>query len=145
MTRHATDWWVTTEDLPDPDNRVDLTPTGEIRLAYTPNNVDAHKRILDRLRRAMNRVEGGVAHFLPQSAYLSKRIPLAGVAHQSGTCRFGTDPATSVLDVTCKTHDVDNLYVVDSSFFPSSSSVNPSLTVIANALRVASHLRARLA
>lgn len=145
MTHHATDWWVTTEDLPDPDNRVDLTPTGEIRLAYTPNNVEAHRRILDRLRRALERVEGGVAHFLPHSVYLSKRIPLAGVAHQNGTCRFGTDPATSVLNVTCRTHDVDNLYVVDASFFPSSSSVNPSLTVIANALRVAGHLRDRMA
>jgi choline dehydrogenase-like flavoprotein len=76
--------------------------------------------------------------------YLSQRIPLAGVAHQGGTCRFGTDPQTSVVDVNCKAHDLDNLYVVDASIFPSSSSVNPALTIMANALRVGDQLKARL-
>jgi choline dehydrogenase-like flavoprotein len=69
---------------------------------------------------------------------------LAGIAHQCGTVRFGTDPATSALDVRCKAHDVDNLYVVDTSFFPSSSAVNPALTAMANALRVGDHLLERL-
>ena len=85
-----------------------------------------------------------MTHFIPQSVYLSKRIPLAGVAHQNGTVRFGTDPRTSVLDVNCKAHDLDNLYVVDASFFPSSTSSNPSLTIIANALRVGDHLMERM-
>ena len=85
-----------------------------------------------------------MTHLLPRNAYLRKQIPIAGVAHQCGTARFGTDPRASVLDPDCRTHDVDNLYVVDSSFFPSSSSCNPSLTIIANALRVGDHLLERL-
>jgi len=72
------------------------------------------------------------------------RIPLAGVAHQNGTVRFGTDPNSSALDVNCRAHEVDNLYVVDGSFFPSSAAVNPALTIMANALRVADHLEQRL-
>jgi choline dehydrogenase-like flavoprotein len=75
---------------------------------------------------------------------LDQRIPLAGIAHQCGTVRFGNDPKSSVLDVNCKTHDLDNLYVVDTSFFPSSSAVNPALTAMANALRVGDHLLERL-
>ena len=85
-----------------------------------------------------------MSHFIPHDVYLAQRIPLAGVAHQGGTLRFGTDPATSVLDVNCKAHDLDNLYVVDASIFPSSSSVNPALTIMANALRVGDPLKARL-
>ena len=85
-----------------------------------------------------------MTHFIPQSVYLSKQVPLAGVAHQTGTCRFGADPRSSVLDPMCKAHDLDNLYVVDASFFVSSSSVNPSLSIIANALRIGDHLRDRL-
>ena len=75
---------------------------------------------------------------------LSQQIPLAGIAHKCGTVRFGTDPRRSALDVNCKAHDLDNLYVVDTSFFPSSSAVNPGLTTIANALRVGDHLLERL-
>jgi choline dehydrogenase-like flavoprotein len=75
---------------------------------------------------------------------VGQQIPLAGVAHQNGTIRFGIDPRTSALDTNCKAHDVDNLYVVDASFFPSSSAVNPALTIMANALRVADHLKGRL-
>ncbi|MBI4278030.1 MAG: GMC family oxidoreductase [Armatimonadetes bacterium] len=144
VAAHSIDWWLTTEDLPDPANRVELTQEGAIMLSYTPNNTEPHRRLLARLRAAMEQVAGGMSHFIPQSVYLSKMIPLAGVAHQCGTCRFGTDPRTSVLDVNCRAHDLDNLYVVDSSFFPSSSSVNPSLTIIANALRVGDHLLDRL-
>jgi choline dehydrogenase-like flavoprotein len=76
--------------------------------------------------------------------YFGGRLGISGVAHQNGTTRFGTDPASSVLDTDCRLHDVDNTYVVDAGFFPSSSAVNPTLTIIANALRVADHLRARL-
>jgi choline dehydrogenase-like flavoprotein len=81
---------------------------------------------------------------LPHNAYLKNEIPIAGCAHQAGTCRFGADPATSVLDVNCKTHQLDNLYVVDTSFFPSIGAVNPALTAMANALRVGDHLLERL-
>jgi len=145
VARHAVDFWITTEDLPDPNNRVEIRPDGQIMLSYTPNNGEGHRRVLQKLRHAMEGCAGGVTHFIPQFVYLSKQIPLAGVAHQSGTCRFGTDPQSSVLDPDCKAHDLDNLYVVDASFFPSSSSVNPSLTIIANALRIGDHLRDRLA
>jgi choline dehydrogenase-like flavoprotein len=79
-----------------------------------------------------------------EQLFLGQRIPLAGVAHQNGTIRFGRDPATSALDVNCKAHEVDNLYVVDASFFPSSAAVNPALTIMANALRVGEHLKSRL-
>ena len=71
-------------------------------------------------------------------------ISVAGVAHQAGTCRFGTDPATSVLDINCKAHEVDNLYVVDTSVFPRIGAVNPALTAMANAIRVGEHLAERL-
>src|SRR5829696_186274 len=81
---------------------------------------------------------------IPRWSVLAQRIPLAGIAHMCGTVRFGTDPATSALDVHCRAHDVDNLYVVDTSFFPSSSAVNPALTAMANALRVGDHLLERL-
>jgi choline dehydrogenase-like flavoprotein len=83
-------------------------------------------------------------HLLPRHAYLKTAIPIAGVAHQAGTCRFGTDPATSVLDVDCRAHELDNLYVVDTSIFPSIGAVNPALTAAANAMRVGEHLLARL-
>ncbi len=83
-------------------------------------------------------------HLIPNNFYLGKHIPIAGVGHQAGTCRFGTDAGTSVLDVNCKAHELDNLYVVDTSFFPSIGAVNPSLTAMANALRVGDHIRERL-
>ena len=83
-------------------------------------------------------------HLLPHWAYLKNEIPVAGVAHQTGTCRFGSDPATSVLNADCRAHEVDNLYVVDTSFFPSIGAVNPALTAMANALRVGDHLLERM-
>ena len=83
-------------------------------------------------------------NLLPQNAYFGKRIPIAGTGHQNGTIRFGRDPQSSALDLNCRTHEVDNLYVVDGSYFPSSSAVNPTLTIIANALRVGDHLLERL-
>ncbi|MBT2459067.1 GMC oxidoreductase [Streptomyces sp. ISL-86] len=74
----------------------------------------------------------------------SKGMPIGATAHQAGTVRFGHDPQSSALDVNCKAHDLDNLYLVDTSFFPSIGAVNPSLTAIANALRVGDHLAERL-
>ena len=81
---------------------------------------------------------------LDRNLYFSQNIPLAGTAHQAGTARFGTDPARSVLDIHCKAHELDNLYITDASFFPSIGAVNPTLTIIANALRVADHIKQRL-
>jgi choline dehydrogenase-like flavoprotein len=138
MADHAIGWWITSEDLPDPENRVTVSSNGKITLQYTPNNTEAHQRLLKKLKTILN-YTGHKVRF-PNTAYLAKRIPLAGVAHQVGTMRFGEDPKTSVLDVHCKTHDLENVYVVDGSFFPSSGAVNPGLTIIANALRIADHL-----
>ena len=151
MARHSLDFWLTSEDLPDPDNRVTLDRDGKIVLAYTPNNEEAHRRLTARLQQLMKEqtkcgVHGHECHegLFARSLYLGQRIPLAGVAHQNGTVRFGNDPQTSALDANCRAHEVDNLYVVDGSFFPSSAAVNPALTIMANALRVAGHLRERL-
>ena len=83
-------------------------------------------------------------HLVPRNLFVGNRIPLAGVAHQNGTVRFGRDPKTSALDASCRAHDVDNLYVVDGSFFPSSGAVNPALTIMANAIRVGDHILERL-
>ena len=193
MKQHAVPWWLTTEDLPDPENRVTLenatpshenlssfaegggpafasllTPTpslagahpaddtdptcannqnttvsvappGRIRLSYTPNNVESFNRLKDRWVDILKQAGHADTH-MPLHAYFKKRIPLEGVGHQNGTCRMGSDPATSVLDPQCKAHDLANLYIVDASCFPSASAVNPSLTIIANSLRIADHL-----
>jgi choline dehydrogenase-like flavoprotein len=151
MAQHSLDFWLTSEDLPDPDNRVTLDRQGNIVLTYTPNNEEGHKRLIARLKHLMQQqtrcmVHGHECHegLLARSLFIGQRIPLAGVAHQNGTIRFGDDPQTSALDAHCKAHDVDNLYVVDASFFPSSGAVNPALTIIANALRVGDHIGARL-
>jgi choline dehydrogenase-like flavoprotein len=151
MARHSLDFWLTSEDLPDPDNRVTLDRDGQIQLSYTPNNDEGHKRLIARLEALMQQhgscgVHGHECHqgLFSRNLFVGQRIPLAGVAHQNGTIRFGHDPATSALDVNCRTHEVDNLYVVDGSFFPSSGAVNPALTIMANALRVGDHLIERM-
>ncbi len=180
MKQHAVPWWLTTEDLPDPENRVTLhnaTPSAtagsmpsqqpgvggahgsgdtgivneaeqvtiaaphRIQLSYTPNNVESFNRLKDRWIDVLKKA-GHAETSVPLHAYFKKRIPLEGVGHQNGTCRMGRDPQTSVLDPNCKAHDLDNLYVVDASCFVSASAVNPSLTIIANAIRVADHLLA---
>lgn len=150
MAKHSLDFWLTTEDLPRPENRVTLDKNGNIVLSYTPNNVEAHKQLQKKLRSLMNNqrkcgVHGHECHqgLFARNLYLAEQIPLAGVAHQNGTVRFGDDPKTSALDRNCKAHDLDNLYVVDGGFFPSSSAVNPALTIMANALRVGSHILER--
>jgi choline dehydrogenase-like flavoprotein len=143
MSKHAIDFWLTTEDLPHPGNRVTVDRQGNIHLAKTYHNEEGHRRLLAKLKGLVGKL-GCLERHIPSAAVLDQRIPLAGVAHQCGTVRFGTDPAESALDVDCKAHDLDNLYVVDTSFFPSSSAVNPALTAIANALRVGDHLTERL-
>lgn len=151
MASHSLDFWLTSEDLPDPENRVTLDREGKIVLSYQPNNEEGHKRLIQKLEHLMQHqqkcpIHGHSCHhgLFARNLFLGQRIPLAGVAHQNGTIRFGHDPKTSALDVNCRSHDVDNLYVVDASFFPSSSAVNPGLTVMANAMRVGDHLLSRL-
>ena len=151
MARHSLDFWLTSEDLPDPENRVTLDAQGSIVLAYQPNNEEGHQRLIAKLKTLMKQqracdVHGHECHqgLFARSLFVGQRIPLAGVAHQNGTIRFGTDPRTSALNRDCRAHEVDNLYVVDASFFPSSGAVNPALTIMANALRVGDHLRQRL-
>ncbi|MBP7614292.1 MAG: GMC family oxidoreductase [Steroidobacteraceae bacterium] len=135
--RHSVDWWLTTEDLASPDNRVTLSEEGRIRLSYTPNNLEAHARLLTRWRAILRRI--GYPLLFTQT------LGIDAVAHQVGTARFGSDPATSVLDPYCRAHQLDNLYVVDGSFMPSIAAVNPSLTIMAQALRVAGHIETRFA
>ena len=120
------------ENLPDPHNRVTLGPNGSIRIHWTPNNLATHIRLIAAAREMMRAAGYPIA--------LTRRMGIETNSHQCGTLRFGTDPATSVLDPFCHAHDVENLYVVDSSFFPSSSATNPALTIAAQALRVADHL-----
>ena len=143
VARHSLDFWLTSEDLPDPDNRVTLNRDGGIVLSYSPNNEEGHRRLIARLQGLLQHLDMR-PHLVPRTLFVGDRIPLAGVAHQNGTIRFGRDPQTSALDSFCKAHDVDNLYVVDGSFFPSSGAVNPALTIMANALRVGDHLLDRL-
>jgi choline dehydrogenase-like flavoprotein len=143
MAKHAIDFWITSEDLPFPDNRVTVDRRGNIHLAKTNHNGEAHRRLLLKLKSLMGEL-GCHERLIPRELVQAQQIPIAGIAHQCGTVRFGTDPATSVLDTNCRAHDVDNLYVVDTSFFPSSSAVNPALTAMANAMRVGDHLIDRL-
>lgn len=151
MGQHSLDFWLTSEDLPDPDNRVTLDRDGKIVLSYRPNNEEGQKRLSAKLKELMANqtacgIHGHDCHqgLFARNLFVGDRIPLAGVAHQNGTIRFGSDPKTSALDVNCRAHEVGNLYVVDGSFFPSSAAVNPGLTIMANALRVGDHLMERM-
>jgi choline dehydrogenase-like flavoprotein len=151
MAKHSLDFWLTSEDLPDPENRVTLDARGQIVLEYKPNNEEGHRRLIKKLESLLQQqgscpIHGRSCHvgLFSRNLFVGQRIPLAGVAHQNGTLRFGADPRTSVLDRNCRAHDLDNLYAVDGSFFPSSGAVNPALTIIANALRVGDHLLERL-
>ena len=151
MAHHSLDFWLTSEDLPDPENRVTLNRDGNIVLSYRPNNEEAHQRLTAKLKELLQQQTGCGIHghnchqgLFSRNLFVGQKIPLAGVAHQNGTIRFGRDPKSSALDVNCKAHELDNLYVVDGSFFPSSAAVNPALTIMANALRVGDHLMERM-
>ena len=144
VAEHAVDFWLSVEDLPDPDNRVTLDRDGNVVLAHTPNNHEPMEQLYQRVKKNLGKLGMHPHHLIPRSVYMKNDIPVAGCAHQAGTVRFGHDPATSVLDSDCKAHEVDNLYVVDTSFFPSIGAVNPALTAMANALRVGDHLLERL-
>jgi choline dehydrogenase-like flavoprotein len=141
---HAVDFWLTTEDLPRPDNRVTIDRDANIHVTYSENNEAEAASLYQEFSRLLNHLGLAKHHVLHKSFYMSMNIPLAGCAHQAGTCRFGADPGTSVLDVNCKAHEIDNLYVADTSIFPSIGAVNPGLTAIANGIRVGEHIAERL-
>jgi choline dehydrogenase-like flavoprotein len=145
LAHHAVDFWLCGEDLPRPDNRVTVDGDGRIHLALDEhNNVEGLRRLRHKLEGMLGELGMHRHRLLDHSIYLHKGMPIGATAHQAGTVRFGTDPASSALDINCKAHELDNLYVVDTSFFPSIGAVNPSLTAIANALRVGDHLIERL-
>jgi choline dehydrogenase-like flavoprotein len=128
LADRSVDWYLMTEDLPDPENRVSLDSAGRVIVNFRPNNVGLHKRLLRSMATAMRRAGYPMIQ--------TRRFGLDATAHQCGTVRFGDDPATSVLDPLCRSHDVANLFVMDASFLPSSAAQNPALTVAAQALRV---------
>jgi choline dehydrogenase-like flavoprotein len=143
VARHAVDFWLSTEDLPQQQNRVTVDRDGQITLRYTKSNQVAKQKLYEKLKSMLNHLDMH-DHLIPRNLYMKNEIDLGGVAHQAGTCRFGRDPKSSVLDANCKAHELDNLYVVDTSFFCSIGAVNPALTAMANALRVGDHLLDRL-
>jgi choline dehydrogenase-like flavoprotein len=144
VARHAVDFWLSTEDLPSPDNRVTLDGDGKVTVAYRETNPTARRDLYAKLRSMLGHLGMHSEHLFTKHAYLKTDIPVAGCAHQAGTCRFGTDPSSSALDTNCKAHELDNLYVADTSIFPSIGGVNPALTAMANALRVGDHLLDRM-
>jgi hypothetical protein len=149
VAESSIDWWLTTEDLPDAKNRV-MVDGERIIIDYTENNSEPFDRLVNRWKGILGEIGCGChilpqkSYFSPKSGYFSTRMPMQSLGHQTGTCKFGEDPKSSVLDLNCRAHDVDNLYVVDGGFFVSSGAVNPTLTIIANALRVGDHLLERL-
>ncbi len=138
IAERSVGWWLQTEDLPDPRNRVRVVGN-TIHLDYTPNNTEAAKRLANRWTSVLKSIRD-FNNVMPFSIYPRNQQTVQSVGHQCGTCRFGSDPITSVLNLNCRSHDIENLYVVDGSFFPSNSGVNPTLTIIANALRVGDHI-----
>ena len=144
VAKHAIDFWLSTEDLPLAENRVTVDKDGKLTLRYTSTNDVPKDKLLGKLESILGKLDMNHGHLLKRFAYMKNEIPVAGVAHQAGTCRFGADPDSSVLNVDCKAHELDNLYVVDTSVFPSIGAVNPALTAMANSLRVGDHLLEKL-
>ena len=144
VARHSVDVWLTTEDLPMPENRVTVDGEGNIHLAYQFSNETETQYLYRELKTVLDNAGMSGHHVLSKNFYLNMSVPLAGVAHQAGTARFGSDPAASVADVNCKAHELDNLYLADASIFPSIGAVNPALTVMANAIRVGDHITERM-
>ncbi len=144
MARHAIDFWLSTEDLPRAENRVTVDRDGKLTITYTETNAAAKKHLYKKVKSVLGKLDMNPDHLIHRFAYMKNDIPIAGCAHQAGTARFGTDPGTSVFDVSCKAHELDNLYAVDTSIFPSIGAVNPALTAMANSLRVGDHLLQRL-
>ncbi|MBI4672378.1 MAG: GMC family oxidoreductase [Chloroflexi bacterium] len=133
ITNHSCEWWIMSEDLPDPNNRVQLTRDGSIKIARKFNNMEPHRRLVETFKQDMRKAGYPI--------YIAKEVGIEFLAHQCGTARFGRDPKTSALNEWCRAWDVQNLYVVDASFMPSSAAMNPALTIMAMALRVGDYLR----
>ena len=139
LKKMTIDFWLTAEDLPSQENRVTLTAEGQIKVIYKPTNYSAYERLKIKLKEVMAAV-GRLDDRFKDIQWAGYDLDISGMSHQNGTCRFGNDPSNSVLDLHCKAHDVQNLYIVDASFFPSCGAFNPSLTIAANALRVGDHI-----
>jgi choline dehydrogenase-like flavoprotein len=133
LAEHSVDVWLMSEDLPDPNNRVMLDEQGRLHLIWRPNNLAAHRQVVKKTKQIMRQ-----AGF---PLILAERRGIETISHQCGTLRFGTDPTTAVLDPWCRSFDLPNLFVVDTSFYPSSAAVNPALTLVAQGLRVADYLK----
>ena len=144
IAKHAIDFWLSTEDLPRPENRISVDRDGKLTLAYTATNDTPKQELYKQLHSMLGKLHMEPGNLFHRFAYMKNEIPVAGVAHQAGTCRMGADPETSVLNAECRAHELDNLYVVDTSVFPSIGAVNPALTAMANSLRVGDHLLERL-
>jgi choline dehydrogenase-like flavoprotein len=144
VARHAIDFWLSIEDLPRPENRVTVDRDGKLTLAYTPTNDVPKQELHKQLHSMLGKLHMEPDHIFHRFAYMKNDIPVAGCAHQAGTCRMGDNAASSVVNRDCRAHDLDNLYLVDTSVFPSIGAVNPALTAMANALRVGDHLLERL-
>ena len=145
VARHCVDIWLTTEDLPKPGNRITVGSAGRTHLSYSFTNAKETEGLYEELKTLLNKIGMAAHHVWAKNFYMNMAVPIAGVAHQAGTCRFGSDLSNSVADVNCKAHELDNLYFADASIFPSIGAVNPALTVMANAIRVGDHLAQRLA
>jgi choline dehydrogenase-like flavoprotein len=143
LSNHSIDFWITSEDLPDFNNQVTLRRDGSIQTIYTVNNREAYNRLKKKLFEILDKLADRDP-LLRDAVRVGYDLGVSGVSHQMGTLKFGKDPKSSVLDLNCKAHDLDNLYAVDASFFVSSGAYNPSLTIMANALRVGKHLLGRL-
>jgi choline dehydrogenase-like flavoprotein len=133
------DFWLTAEDLPSADNRIMLRRDGSLQVNYTRNNYKAYEMLKLKLKELFDRL-GEIDDDYKDVYWNGYDLDVSGMSHQNGTMRFGSDPSSSVLDLNCKAHDLENLYVVDASFFPSCGAFNPALTIAANALRVGDHL-----
>jgi choline dehydrogenase-like flavoprotein len=144
MALHAVDFWLSTEDLPRAENRVTVDGDGKVTLRYSATNDVPKERLYAQLKSMLGKLNMHSDHLFHRFAYMKNEIPVAGVAHQAGTCRFGADESASVLNRDCRAHELDNLYVVDTSIFPSIGAVNPALTAMANSMRVGDHLLERL-
>jgi choline dehydrogenase-like flavoprotein len=144
IAKHAIDFWLSTEDLPRSENRVTVDGDGRLTLRYTATNDVPKQKLYAQLKSILGKLDMNPDHLIHRFAYMKNEIPVAGVAHQAGTCRFGEDATTSALNRDCRAHELDNLYVVDTSVFPSIGAVNPALTAMANSLRVGDRLLERL-
>lgn len=144
LKKMTIDFWLTAEDLPAAENRVTLRSDGSIKISYQRNNYEAYEKLKIKLKELFEAL-GKLDADYRDVQWNGYDLDVSGMSHQNGTLRFGVDPSDSVLDINCRAHELDNLYVVDASFFPSCGAFNPALTIAANALRVGDHLLAAMA